>query len=575
MSIVHYECMHFFNAMENKIIIYQVFTRLFGNSKNVCKRNGTLVENGCGKMDFFDSVTLRRIKKLGATHIWYTGVIRHASKTDYSAYGVPSQHPAVVKGNAGSPYAITDYYDVDPDLAVEVDKRMEEFEALVERTHNMGLKVIIDFVPNHVARQYKSVAKPEGVKDLGETDDTGLEFSPGNNFYYCTGVPFEPYFDLMCGAGYPYTEFPAKATGNDHFDSHPGSTDWYETVKLNYGVDYCDAGGRSYHFDPVPDTWHKMAAILDFWAGKGVDGFRCDMAEMVPVEFWSWAIARTKAAHPGLLFIGEVYNPSLYRNFVACGFDYLYDKVGMYDCLCGVMRGGCPASAITWQWQSVDDIKDHMLYFLENHDEMRLASDFLVGDGRRGVPALVISALMGGNPYMLYAGQEFGERGMDSEGFSGRDGRTTIFDYWTVPSLYHGYVDRRKMSAGEMLLEGVYTKVLNIARTEKAVADGLFFDLMYANNDGACSFNPDRQYAFLRKCGSDVLLVAVNFYDKAVDCGIRLPHHAFEYLGLPEKRVKACDLLGGGTLVEWDLHADGFVRLTIGANGGRVYKFNV
>ena len=561
--------------MKHKIIIYQVFTRLFGNKTFECKKNGTLAENGCGKMSFFDDSTLRRIKKLGATHIWYTGVIRHASKTDYSSCGIPNQHPAVVKGNAGSPYAIADYYDVDPDLAEDAAKRMEEFEDLVERTHKMGLKVIIDFVPNHVARQYKSVAKPKGIKDLGETDDPGMGFSPSNNFYYCVGVPFEPYFDLAAGVGYPYTEFPAKATGNDHFDNRPGTTDWYETVKLNYGVDYCDAGGRSYHFDPVPDTWNKMYDILRFWAGKGVDGFRCDMAEMVPTEFWKWAISRIKGLYKGIIFIGEVYNPSLYRSFVSCGFDYLYDKVGMYDCLCGIMRGTCPASAITWQWQSVDDIKGHMLYFLENHDEVRIASDFLAGEGKRGVPALIVSVLMGENPFMLYAGQEFGERGMDEEGFSGRDGRTTIFDYWTVQTLFHGYVNRRKMSTEERMLESQYTRILNIAKSEKAVSDGLFFDLMYANGNPGGAFDSQKQYVFLRKCEDEALLVAVNFSDKAVECDVCLPRHAFEYMGLPEKTVTAVDLLSDDSAFEMPLKADGTVKFCIGAYGGRVYKFKL
>lgn len=560
--------------MNNKIIIYQVFTRLFGNSNTTRKENGTLAENGCGKMSFFDAATLRRIKKLGVTHVWYTGIIRHASKTDYSAYGIPRQHPAVVKGNAGSPYAITDYYDVDPDLADNIDDRMSEFERLVERSHKAGLKVIIDFVPNHVARQYKSVKKPEGVKDLGETDDTGMGFSPRNNFYYCTDTPFEPYFDLNDETGTPYSEFPAKATGNDHFDSHPGINDWYETVKLNYGIDYCDAGGRSYHFDPIPDTWQKMVDIIGFWAGKGIDGFRCDMAEMVPTEFWSWAIAKVKSAHPGILFIGEVYNPSLYRSFVACGFDYLYDKVGMYDCLCGVMRGHCRASEITRQWQSVDDIKDNMLYFLENHDELRIASDFLAGDARRGVPAAIVGILMNKNPFMLYAGQEFGERGMDKEGFSGLDGRTTIFDYWTVQSLYHGYVNRRKLTDGEKSLEKKYSMLLNLANKEKAISNGLFFDLMYANQDGNL-FNQSSLYAFLRKCSNEVLLVVANFSHEEAECSVRLPHHAFEYLNLPEKTVTASDLLSEGNAISFELKPDCLVHMSVPGCGGRIYKFKV
>lgn len=563
--------------MNDKIIIYQVFTRLFGNRSFVRKENGTLVENGCGKMSFFDTATLRRIKKMGVTHIWYTGIIRHATKTDYSAYDIPRQHPAVVKGNAGSPYAITDYYDVDPDLADDVDNRMIEFENLVARTHKIGLKVIIDFVPNHVARQYKSIKKPDGVKDLGETDDTGMGFSPQNNFYYCVNMPFEPYFDLNDEAGTPYSEFPAKATGNDHFDNHPGVNDWYETVKLNYGVDYCDAGGRSCHFQPIPDTWMKMEGILKFWAGKGVDGFRCDMAEMVPIEFWAWVIRSLKTDYPHLLFIGEVYNPSLYKSFVSAGFDYLYDKVGMYDCMCGVMRGVNPASSITWQWQAVDDIKDHMLYFLENHDEIRLASDFSVGrfcGGKRGIPALVVSVLMYKNPFMIYAGQEFGERGMDKEGFSGLDGRTTIFDYWTVLSLYNGYVSRRCLSSDERNLEKTYSKVLNIAITEKAVSNGLFFDLMYANN---CrhGFNPDKHYAFLRKCDHEVLLVVANFSDIDTECEVLIPAHAFEYLGLPEKTVHAKDLLSDEKSLQMTLKADDSVKIVVNNNNCKVYKFIV
>ena len=560
--------------MNNKIIIYQVFTRLFGNSNTTRKENGTLAENGCGKMSFFDAATLRRIKKLGVTHVWYTGIIRHASKTDYSAYGIPRQHPAVVKGNAGSPYAITDYYDVDPDLADNVNDRMSEFEQLVERSHKAGLKVIIDFVPNHVARQYKSVKKTEGVKDLGETDDTGMGFSPRNNFYYCTNMPFEPYFDLNDETGTPYSEFPAKATGNDHFDNHPGINDWYETIKLNYGIDYCDAGGRSFHFDPIPDTWQKMADIIGFWASKGIDGFRCDMAEMVPTEFWSWAIAKVKSAHPDILFIGEVYNPSLYRSIVACGFDYLYDKVGMYDCLCSVMRGHCWASEITRQWQSVDDIKDHMLYFLENHDELRIASDFLAGDARRGIPAAIVSILMNKNPFMLYAGQEFGERGMDKEGFSGLDGRTTIFDYWTVQSLYHGYVNRRKLTDGEKALEKKYSMLLNLANKETAISDGQFFDLMYANQDGNL-FNQSKLYAFLRKCSTEVLLVVANFSKDEVECSVRLPHHAFEYLNLQEKEVTAMDLISEGNTITFNLKPECLVRMSVPGYGGCVYKFKV
>ena len=527
---------------QQKIIIYQIFTRLFGNRTNVCKQNGTIAENGSGKMNFFTDDVLAQIKAKGITHVWYTGVIRHASMTDYSSFGIPRQHPAVVKGKAGSPYAITDYYDVDPDLAENVNKRAAEFDALVKRTHNAGMKVVIDFVPNHVARQYQSVVKPMGVEDLGATDNKEMGFSADNNFYYNVGQSFAPHIDLYAGEAEPYTEYPAKATGNDHFDASPGKNDWYETVKLNYGIDYCDFGGRSEHFSPVPNTWQKMLDILLFWASKDVDGFRCDMAEMVPTAFWSWAITKVKAAYPNMLFIAEVYNPMDYRHYVSAGFDYLYDKVGMYDTMRSIICDGCPTSKITTAWQWVDDIADHMLYFLENHDEQRIASDFFAKNAFRAYPAFVVNALMRSNPFMLYAGQEYGERGMDEEGFSGCDGRTTIFDYWTVPSLYRAFVEG-KPTAEEEALSHLYSEVLNIANTEKAIGEGHFFDLMYVNEHIA-----NRQYAFMRKAGNDLLLVVANFDSENVALTVNIPDHAFNFLQIPHKDITATDLLSGKTV---------------------------
>ena len=536
----------------HKIIIYQVFTRLFGHRSNTPVVNGTIEENGCGKLNDFTPSALKKIRELGVTHIWYTGVIRHATMTDYSRYGIPRQHPAVVKGRAGSPYAITDYYDIDPDLAVDVERRMEEFEQLVTRTHRAGLKMIIDFVPNHVARQYKSICKPAGVRDLGEDDNPNEGFNPArNNFYYCPGQAFMPYFDLYHGEKEPYQEMPARATGNDCFHNAPGMNDWYETVKLNYGVDYY-AGGVGY-FEPIPNTWQKMLDILLFWAGKGVDAFRCDMAEMVPADFWAWATAKVREQYPDIRFIGEVYNPNEYRHYIASGFDYLYDKVGMYDAMRDVVCHRRDTDAITWAWQQTDDIRDHMLYFLENHDEQRVASDFFAGSGEKAVPALVVNALMQQNPFMLYFGQEWGERGMDAEGFSGRDGRTTIFDYWSLQPRYNA-------------LTQIYNKVLNIARSEKAVSEGLMFDVMYANQQYR------QQYAFLRKAGKETLFVVANFADVPVTTDITIPSHAFDYLNLLEKAYKAVDLLSD-TQASLVLIRDQQVSITLPPRGAVVYKF--
>ena len=555
-----------------KAIIYQIFTRLFGNTNTTRKHNGTLTDNGCGKLNAFTPAVLRRIKELGATHVWYTGVIRHATTTDYTRYGIPRQHPAVVKGNAGSPYAITDYYDIDPDLATNVEKRMNEFESLVKRTHKAGLKMIIDFVPNHVARQYKSTAKPKGIADFGENDNTGMQFSPQNNFYYCPEQSFAADIDLYHGEELPYEEFPAKATGNDCFGNRPGRNDWYETVKLNYGVDYCDAGGVSTHFSPTPDTWKKMLDILLFWAGKGVDAFRCDMAEMVPSAFWQWVTTEVRKKHHNVKFIGEVYNPGRYREYINAGFDYLYDKVGMYDSMRDVVCGHRSATDITRQWQTNDDIADHMLYFLENHDEQRIASDFFAGDARKGIPALMTSALMRTNPFMLYAGQEYGERGMDEEGFSGRDGRTTIFDYWSVDSLIHGYSSRRQLTKEEKSIEATYKKVLNIATNEKAVTEGKFFDLMYVNPTSA-DFNADRQYVFLRSNEDDLMIVLANFSDENSDCKINIPQHAFNYLNLKQGIMEGTDLLNGEKITITLSDTDP-LNLSVEAWSGRVIKIS-
>ena len=544
-----------------KVIVYQIFTRLFGNRNTTRQEHGSIAENGCGKLNDFTPAVLKQIRQLGISHVWFTGVIRHATQTDYSRYGIPCNHPAVVKGKAGSPYAITDYYDIDPDLAVDVPNRMAEFERLVERTHQAGMKVIIDFVPNHVAREYHSICRPRGVNDLGQDDDTTQGFSPQNNFYYCPGERFTPYFDLYHGAEEPYMEEPAKATGNDVFNNAPGRNDWYETVKLNYGVDYY--AGKVGHFDPVPSTWKKMTEILLFWAGKNVDAFRCDMAEMVPAEFWAYATAKVRNQYPEVKFIGEVYNPNEYRHYIASGFDYLYDKVGMYDTMRAVICHQAPASAITGAWQATDDIRQHMLYFLENHDEQRVASDFFAASARKGLPGMAVSVLMQQNPFMLYAGEEYGERGMDKEGFSGNDGRTTIFDYWSIDTLCRAVWNT--LTEEEQYVYDVHKKVLSLAVKEKAVTDGVFFDLMYANG------HLDRQYVFLRKFENELLLVATNFDDRDVSIGINLPAHAFDFLGISEKKVQATDLLSGDK-VSLQLQRDGCLALQIAERGVRVLK---
>lgn len=531
--------------MTKKTIIYQLLPRLFTNYNPICQPGGTIEQNGSGKLNDITEPILEGIRQLGTTHIWLTGVIEHAHCPEYTAYGIQRDNPFVVKGQAGSPYAITDYYDIDPDLACDIPDRMGEFDRCVDRIHQAGMKVVIDFVPNHLARQYHSDAAPAEAGVFGANDDTNTTFAPDNNFYYFPGQQFHP--DVYMGTGADsYTEYPAKASGNDCFTSCPVVTDWYDTVKLNYGIDYA-TGVR--HFDPIPDTWHKMVDILLYWCGHGVDAFRCDMVHMVPVEFWHWATAKVRKLYPDVLFIAEIYEPALYESYIKHGgFDYLYDKVNLYDTLRAIQTGNASTMSLTGCWQSLGDLTPHMLNFLENHDEQRFASPQYAGDPAKVTPSLVVSSMMGTGPMMIYFGQELGEPAAESEGYSGPDGRTTIFDYWSIGTLRRWLNDGKPgtehLTPRERWLRELYCKVLNIASSEAAIAHGKFFDLMYVNSDNA-TVNPHRHYIFMRSTGDETILVAANFAAESADMQINIPDHAFDFLNLPQGPVKATELLTG------------------------------
>lgn len=528
-----------------KPIIYQMIPRLFANSCATCLPNGTIEQNGSGKLNDITADTLKAIKSLGVTHLWYTGIIEHAHVTDYTTKGIERHNPYIVKGKAGSPYAITDYYDVDPDLAVNVENRMGEFESLVKRTHRAGMRVIIDFVPNHVARQYHSDVKPVGIEDFGQNDDQNMFFSPRNDFYYITRQQFAPSINLGQGED-AYIEFPAKASGNDCFTAFPNENDWYETVKLNYGVD--PANGET-HFNPIPPVWFKMLHILRYWAAKGIDGFRCDMAHMVPVEFWHWAITNVKQQYPDIIFIAEIYDLNLYRRYIYDGkFDLLYDKVNLYDTLRGIQTMNYSAANLTSTWQTVEGISERMLNFLENHDEQRFASPQYAGDALKVVPSLVVSSMINKGPFMIYMGQELGEPATDAEGFSGRDGRTTIFDYWSVSTIRRwfngGKPSESMLSDSERHLRNIYAKILTLCNTECAISQGAFFDVMYVNYNNP-GVNPHRDYIFLRSYKDTTLIIAANFADHSTELHINMPRHAFEMLDLPEGEALMTELLTG------------------------------
>ena len=527
----------------HKPIIYQMIPRLWGNDTLNPVKNGTLAENGSGKFSDIDSATLEYIKWLGCSHVWYTGVLRHSTQS--SEEGCIPSHPQFVKGKAGSPYAICDYYDVNPYLADNPNNRLDEFEQLIKRTHDAGLKLIIDFVPNHVSRDYGKVSPMPGHPVLGADDDKSVHWKPENDFFYYTGQKLVLPTPVPEGME-PYMEIPAMATGNNCYSPAPGINDWYETVKINYG-------------DEHTPTWDKMYDIIEFWASKGVDGFRCDMVELVPPQFFKWMIARIKALYPDLIFIAEVYKKDLYSEYIReVGFDYLYDKSGLYDTMRTVVEknsndNGMPVelwqstTGITRNWQFLGDLQPYMLNFLENHDEQRFASDFFAKDAKHTFAPLYVALYLNTAPFMIYFGEEVGERGMDEEGFSGCDGRTTIFDWWSMPSVrrlrkvidsnVYKTLDPAKISeAGLDEAEAEvfcrFAEAIRLAASDDAVRQGTTYDLCYCNYNSE-GFDRNRHYIFLRDYLDHTILVASNFSNKEAQMKIIIPEHAFDWMGIP------------------------------------------
>lgn len=515
-----------------RFIIYQMLPRLWGNINGKNTFNGNLEDNLSGKFSNIDTETLEYIRSLGVSYVWYTGIIRHATAS--SSQGCIPSSPDWVKGRAGSPYSIIDYYDVNPYLADSPEDRIQEFRALVRRTHDAGLKVIVDFVPNHVARDYAAFTasrpSPTGMPDLGQNDDTSVHWKEENDFFYYPGRSL-----ILPISNQTYVEYPAKASGNS-YTPEPSASDWYDTVKLNY----CDTH---------TGTWDKMLDIVRYWISMGVDGFRCDMAELVPHEFLKWLISNVRKERKDILFIAEVYQKSLYSKFIReVGFDLLYDKSGMYDILRAIVEknlddSGTPveewqsARRLTWNWQSLGDLQPYMLNFLENHDEQRFASDFYGKDAKNSYAPLYASLLFNRSSFMLYAGEEIGERGMDKEGFSGIDGRTSIFDWWAPASLSklyrHIHGDGNALSETEKQMLDSYRKLLRMSADDKAFSEGTVYDLCYCNcsSDG---FSSDRHFAFLRDYEDETVLVVCNFSRYDAEVKISIPEHAFQWMGLPE-----------------------------------------
>ncbi|WP_139683752.1 alpha-amylase family protein [Vibrio tasmaniensis] len=564
--------------------IYQVFTRLFGNQNTQNTPWGTIEQNGVGKFSDFTNKALTEIRELGITHIWYTGVPHHAVINEYKHIGISDDHPSIVKGRAGSPYAVKDYYSVNPDLADNPAQRLQEFEALIKRSHDNGLKVIIDIVPNHIARNYQGLNNPEGVHDFGDQDDTTVEYHRNNNFYYIPDSAFElpeiePAFIPLGGEQHPnlaspFLESPAKWTGNGSRLSKPNFDDWYETVKINYGVrpdgskdfpelpdDYAMRDHLAhYHFwqhVDVPDSWIKFRDIALYWLGKGVDGFRYDMAEMVPVEFWSYLNSSIKVKNQDAFLMAEVYQPDLYRDYIRLGkMDYLYDKVDLYDGLKAIMQGKASTAIIPEIQHQMMDIEHHMMHFLDNHDEQRVASPEFVGNPHIAKPAMLVSALLSSSPTMIYFGQEVGEPGAENAGF-GQPSRTSIFDYIGVPQhqkwMNGGKFDGGLLNDDEKQLRLFYQQVMTFSLNHSSMT-GAYQDLHQSNQLS------DSVYAFLRFDSQELVIAAANFSQSKTDhIQLKVTAEVIQKLGIAD---------GSYTLKE---HIEGVQQQTLYVENGVGY----
>lgn len=560
---------------ENKKVVYQVFTRLFGNTNSTNKPWGTIEENGVGKFNDFTDKALQELKDLGVTHMWYTGVLHHAMITDYTSIGISNDDPDIVKGRAGSPYAVKDYYNVDPDLAVDPEKRLDEFEELIDRTHKNGMKVIIDIVPNHVARKYEGKSNPEGVKDFGKDDDNTMEYNRNNNFYYVVGENFkvpvwaEGYQPLggenHIMADGKFEEIPAKWTGNGSRLAQPQYNDWYETVKINYGIrpdgnkdfeelpDGFDKEDFQKHFEfwegkDVPDSWVKFRDIALYWLEKGVDGFRYDMAEMVPVEFWSFMNSSIKMKRPDAFLLAEVYNPDLYRTYIHLGkMDYLYDKVALYDSIKHIVKGyGWTDHLVKVQAEKAD-IEHQMLHFLENHDEQRIASPDFAGFAENGKPAMVVSTTLSTSPTMIYFGQEVGEPGRENAGF-GSATRTSIFDYIGVPN-HQRWVNNKEYDGGQLSeketnLRDFYKRLLNFSVNSSALM-GEYKEIHYYNREHTDNYN-HRVFSFARWSDEEKLMIISNFdSNKSYEFELKVPEEVIKTWKLSDGNYPVTDMLYG------------------------------
>ena len=271
------------------------------------------------------------------------------------------------------------------------------------------------------------------------------------------------------------------------------------------------------------------------------------MIEYTPVEFWAWLIPKLKTAHPDLIFIGEAYHFSLYNKYINDGhFDYLYDKTGLYDALKKLIRN--QPDGTTWDINSVWNnetrgIDGHMLRFLENHDEQRIANEGFAGNPWLAVPAMIVTSTLNTGPIMLYSGQEVGEPANGSQGFS-VNGNTSIFDYCGIPEhqkwFNNGQCDGGQLSEDQKNLRNFYSKLLNAVLNNEALNSGEFYELMLANE-----YQPgfdQRLYIYLRYTNNKRVLVIANFGRYERHFNIKLPDDLLQKLNISGS-IEFTDLL--------------------------------
>ncbi len=416
------------------VTIYQVAPRTYA-----AQGNGAAL---AGKLSDMTTDRLREIRDLGIDYLWLTGVLEHAARAQTD--------PDVVKGEAGSYYAIYDNWDVSSEIGT-----MADFEAVIERAHSVGLRVLIDFVANHTARLHRTDVVCKQHLDFGRGDRTEVAFDRDNNYYYMPNTSFTPptqtgsagsdgAFDTDIFTPGIQLESPARVTGNDIVSPNPPISDWFETVKLNYGWDLIN---KRANYSPRPRTWNQMIDVARYWVEKGVDGFRVDFAHAVPIEFWRTFAAELKAVQPQVFLLAEAYETDYrmklpgftFYDMLDAGFDSVYNSAMYWAMHNQVQRPGDMRSAVPNRSPALAaNIVNRGFQFtqyLENHDEERVASrTFAPWIGERaqraelGLAYTAYLGLMPGN-LLMHGGQELQEDASVFGSYAGDNGKTSIFDY--------------------------------------------------------------------------------------------------------------------------------------------------